>query len=78
LVEDVPDGLGLAREIGDRADAAGDRIGLGKTEDAVFVRALASGDRRPERGAQRGLEGGDVTHDALFEEAREMGHFPGV
>jgi len=78
LVEDVPDRLGLAREIGDRADAAGDGIGLGKAEDAVFVRALAGGDGGPQRGAERGLEGGDVAHHALLEEAGEVGHFPGV
>jgi hypothetical protein len=31
-----------------------------------------------ERGTERGLEGGDVAHDALLKEADEVGHFPGV
>ena len=66
LVKDIPDGLGLAGEIGDGADAAGDGIRLGKAEDAVLVRALAGGDGSPQRGAERGLEGGDVAHDALL------------
>ena len=78
LVEDVPDGLGLAGEIGDGADAAGDGIGLGEAEDAMLVRALAGGDGGPQRGAERGLEGGDVSHDAFFKKAREVGHFAGV
>ena len=78
LVEDIPDGLGLAGEIGDRADAAGDGVRLGKAEDAVLVRALAGGDGGPEGGAERGLEGGDVAPDALPEEAGEVGHFPGI
>ena len=78
LVEDVPDGLGLSREIGDGADAAGDGILLGKAEDAVLIRALAGGDGGPQRGTERGLEGGDVTHDAALKEAGEVGHFPGV
>ena len=78
LVEDVPDRLGLAREVGDGADAAGDGVRLGKAEDAVLVRALAGGDGGPQRGAQRRLEGGDVAHDALLQEAGEVGHFPGV
>ncbi len=78
LVEDIPDGLGLAREIGDRADAAGDRVRLGEAEDTMLVRALAGGDGGPERGAERGLEGGDVAHHAFFKKARKVGHFAGV
>jgi len=44
----------------------------------VFVRALAGGDGGPQRGAERGLEGGDIAHHAFFKEAGEVGHFPGI
>ena len=31
-----------------------------------------------ERGTERGLERGDVSHHTLLREAGEVGHFPGV
>ncbi len=77
-VEDVPDRLGLAGQVGVRADAAGDRVRFGEAEDAVLERALAGGDGGPQRGAQRGLEGGDVAHHALLKEAGEVGHLAGI
>ena len=44
LVQNVPDRFGLAREIRDRADAASERVRLGKSVDAMFVSALSGCD----------------------------------
>src|SRR4029077_15487786 len=44
LVQDVPDRFSLAREVRDGADAADDRVWLGKSVDAMFVRALSGRD----------------------------------
>src|SRR5205814_4553821 len=78
LIEDVPDGLGLAREVGDRADGAGDRVRLGKSVDAVFVSALPGCNRGPEHWTKYGLEGGDVSANAFFDESAEIRHLAGV
>src|SRR5438132_8256833 len=55
LVQDVPDRFGLAREVCDRADAASDRVRLGKSVDAMFVGALPGCDGGPEHRAEDGL-----------------------
>jgi len=46
--------LGLAGEIGDGTDAAGDGVRLGKAEDAVLAMALADGDGGPRVGLSAG------------------------
>src|SRR5438874_201176 len=78
LIEDIPDRLGLAREIGDRANRAGERVRLGKSVDAMFVSTLAGCDRSPEDRTKNGLEGGYVSTNAFFDESAEIRHLSGI
>ena len=78
LIEDIPDRLGLAREIGDRANRAGERVRLGKSVDAMFVSALPGCNRGPEHWTKYGLEGGDVSANAFFDQPGEIRHLAGV
>ena len=78
LIKNVPDRLCLAREIGDCSDAAGDRIRLGKSVDAMFVRTFAGCDRSPEDWTKNRLEGGDVSANSFFDQPGQIGHFANV
>ena len=78
LVEDVPDRLGPSSKIGYRSDGAGARIRLGESVDAMLVRALARGDRRPEHRRENRLERRKVAHDAVAHQPSEVRHLAGI
>src|SRR6185312_7822718 len=73
LLEDVPDGLALARETGGGADRAGFFVNLGEAVDAVLRGALAGGNAVPQDGRERGLESVEIARDAGGDEVLEGG-----
>ena len=70
--------LVLRAEVGDRPDAAVDRVRLGEAVDAVLMGALAGGDRGPQHGRERRVEGGEVPGDAAIHHALQVRHLAGV
>ena len=71
LGKDVPDGLDLAGGAGGGPNAFALGVRLGEPEDAVFVRALASGDGVPKHGGENRLHGGDIADDAAVDKGVE-------
>src|SRR5438270_4035546 len=74
LIKNVPDGFCLAGEIGDWADATGERIRLGKSVNAMFAGTFPGGNRRPKDRTKDGLKGSDVSTNTFFDELREVRH----
>jgi len=78
LIEDVPDRLGPAPEVGDGPRAAGGRVRLREAVDAVLVGALAGGDAGPEHRREHRIERRQIAHDAVLDQVLEVRHLAGV
>src|SRR5436190_9545351 len=78
LIENVPDRLGLAREVRDGTNATSEWVRLGKSVDTVFISTLARCDRGPEHRTKDWLEGGDISANAFFDETGEIRHLASV
>jgi len=78
LRQDIPQGLGRARQIGHRTHALPIGVGLGKTVNAVIKRPFARGNRCPEHGGQLWVERAEIAHDAPLYQLLQIGHFPGI
>ena len=70
--KDVPERLDLAHAAGD-GEALARRAHRGEVADAVLVRSLAGGDRRPDDRAEQRLRAAEAAVRALLAELREVG-----
>lgn len=74
LVQNVPEGLGLARKIADGTNSPRLRIGFGEAVNAALERPLPGCNRGPQHGRQDGVQGGQVAAYPRIDELLYRGH----